>query len=194
MHRLIDKLARLFALLGGVTLCALIVLVCVSVLGRSLNGILHSDLLQNLVPGVADAFLALGIGPLNGDFEIVEAGMAFAIFAFLPICQLRGAHASVDVFTSNLPDGVTQTLRLISEVVFAAALVLLAWYLALGGISKFRSGQTTFLLEFPVWWSYAASTFALAVAALVAVYVAVSRLIEVATGQPGPLIGDGADH
>ena len=181
-------------MLGGVTLTALILLVCASVLGRSVNGVLHADFLQNALPGVANGLLALGIGPINGDFEIVEAGMAFAIFAFLPICQLRGAHASVDIFTRTLPGNANRVLRMVTDCVFAAVLILLAWYLLQGGLSKLRSGQTTLLLEFPVWWSYAASIVALWVAAFVAAYVAVARVIEVMTGQPAMLPEDGAEH
>ncbi|MDJ0638400.1 MAG: TRAP transporter small permease [Paracoccaceae bacterium] len=185
MQSFVERLARLFALLGGATLAFLIILICASVLGRSLNGVLHSDLLQGWVPGLANALLALGIGPINGDFEIVEAGMAFAIFAFLPICQLHGAHASVDIFTARLPEAVTRVLQLITDVVFAAALIVLAWYLALGGLSKYRSGQTTFLLEFPVWWSYAASNLAMWVAAFVGVYVALARVQAFFAGEAG---------
>jgi hypothetical protein len=42
-------------------------------------------------------------GPVKGDFEVVEAGIAFSIFAFLPICQLHGGHATVDIFTNLMP-------------------------------------------------------------------------------------------
>jgi len=194
MHVFVDKLARLFALVGGLTLSLLIILVCASVFGRSLSDVLHSDLLQMNIPGVANWLLGLGVGPVNGDFEIVEAGMAFAIFAFFPICQLRSAHASVDVFTQTLPASVNRFMRFIIDVVFAAVLVLLAYYLLLGGLSKLRSGQTTLLLEFPVWWSYAASVIALGAAALVSIYVAVMRGVELKTGQSGLLADDGADH
>lgn len=194
MHTLVLKLARLFAMLGGATLTALIVLVCVSVAGRSLNGILHSDFIQGLAPTLAASLLATGVGPVNGDFEIVEAGVAFAIFAFLPICQISGAHASVDIFTARLPDRINRILRLIIEVTFAAVLILIAWQLQLGGLSKYRSGQTTFLLEFPVWWSYAACIVAMWVAAAVGCYVAVLRAAEVFTGRIDLLPSDGADR
>ena len=33
------------------------------------------------------------------DYELVEAGVAFAIFAFIPLCQIYGSHATVDIFT-----------------------------------------------------------------------------------------------
>ena len=194
MQKVVERLARLFALLGGVTLTLLIVLVCASVLGRSLNGMLHSDWAQTNLPALSEGLLSLGIGPINGDFEIVEAGMAFAIFAFLPICQLHGAHASVDIFTAKLPTRANRLLRLVIELVFAAVLITIAWQLTLGGISKYRSGQTTFLLEFPVWWSYAASIFAMWVAALVGIYVAAMRALELTRGRDLLPDHEGAEH
>lgn len=184
MHKFVNWLARFFAQLGGLALCALIVLTCLSVIGRSLNGVLHADWLQSAAPGLANWFLDLGIGPINGDFELVEAGMAFTIFAFIPLCQLNGAHASVDIFTSRLSPRVYRALRAVTEVIFAAVLVLIAWQLFEGMQSKRNSGQTTFLIEFPVWWSYACSLVAAVVAALVAVYVAVMRVGESAVGRP----------
>lgn len=183
MQTFVDRLARTFSILGGVTLTFLIILICLSVLGRSLNGIFHSDSMEALLPSFAAWALSTGVGPINGDFEIVEAGMAFAIFAFLPLCQLHSAHASVDIFTSKLPPRVGVWLRALIEVIFAAVLVLIAWQLFLGTGSKFRSGQTTLLLQFPAWWSYAASLIAMTVAALVAVYVGYARLAEAMTGR-----------
>jgi TRAP-type C4-dicarboxylate transport system permease small subunit len=194
MRSIVERVARGFALVGGSVLAALIILVCASVLGRSLNSLLHTELLQSTVPGLANGLLELGLGPILGDFEIVEAGMAFAIFSFLPICQLHAAHASVDIFTARLPDRFNRILRLIIEIVFAAVLILLAWQLLLGGLSKFRSGQTTLLLQFPVWWSYATSILALWIAALVGVYVAATRAVEVVTGQRDLLPDEEAGH
>lgn len=194
MYAFVDKFARMFALLGGAVLSLLIILTCLSILGRSLNSILHSDFLQSLLPGVASALLATGVGPINGDFELVEAGMAFAIFAFLPLCQLHGAHASVDIFTAQLPYRVNRLLRLIIELVFAAIIILIAWQHFLGMQSKQGSGETTLLLQFPVWWAYALSLFGAVAAALVSVYIACTRLFEVATDRrilPAEL---GADH
>ncbi len=108
--------------------------------------------------------------------------MAFAIFAFLPLCQLHGAHASVDIFTSALRPRAQQMLRAVIECVFAAVLVLIAWKLTEGTLSKRNTGQTTFLLEFPVWWAYAVSLVAAVVTAGVGIYVAAARLTEAVTG------------
>jgi TRAP-type C4-dicarboxylate transport system permease small subunit len=183
MYSFFFRLARFFARLGGLALVALIILTCLSIAGRSLNGILHADWLQSIAPSLASGLLNLGVGPINGDFELVEAGMAFAIFSFLPLCQLQGAHASVDIFTSSLPMRANRTLRMVVDVVFAAVIVLIAWQLFEGMQSKLRSGQTTLLLQYPVWWGYAASLLSAVVAAIVSVYVAGRRVVETFTGK-----------
>ncbi|MBU2360717.1 MAG: TRAP transporter small permease, partial [Alphaproteobacteria bacterium] len=129
MYSAFLKLSQLMAWLGGAMLTLLILLVCASVVGREINSILHGDLATALAPGFATWLLDLGVGPVNGDFELVEAGIAFSIFAFLPLCQITGGHASVDVFTNYLPDGINRALRLVTDLVFAAVMVLLAWQL-----------------------------------------------------------------
>ncbi|MFT5870033.1 MAG: TRAP-type C4-dicarboxylate transport system permease small subunit [Paracoccaceae bacterium] len=194
MYHFFYKISRIMTYLGGAMLSALIVLTGLSVAGRSLNGFLHSDWMDRVAPGFADWALGTGVGPINGDFELIEAGIAFAVFAFLPLCQLTGGHASVDVFTNLMSDRVNRALRLITEILFAAVLVLIAVQLFAGMQSKFRSGQTTFLVEFPVWWAYALSLIGAVVAAAVGVYVAVTRLRETVTGQQILPVDLGADH
>lgn len=183
MHTHVTRLARTFAILGGLVLTTLIVLTCLSIAGRSINSLLHSDVFQAYLPGFANVLLSTGIGPINGDFELVEAGMAFCIFAFLPLCQLNGAHASVDIFTSRLPLKINHFLRMVIEIIFAAVLILIAFKLFAGMESKRSSGQTTLLLQYPVWWGYAFSVPGAIAAAFVAIHISLSRLIEVTTGR-----------
>ena len=183
MHAFFLRLSRLMAVLGGVMLSALILLTCASILGRMLNGWLHGDLAQTWFPGAAETLLALGVGPIMGDFELTEAGMAFAIFAFLPYTQLTGGHADVDIFTDRMGPRVNRLLTPLIAVVFAAVLVLIAWQLGAGTWSKYRTGQTTFLIQFPIWWAYALSLLGAVVAAVVGVYVAAARVVEAVTGR-----------
>lgn len=183
MHAAIDKLARFFALLGGLALSAMIILTCLSVAGRSINSLLHSDWMQHSFAELAKTLLATGVGPINGDFELVEAGMAFAIFAFLPLCQLNASHASVSLFTAMLPVKFNRLLITVIEIVFACVLILIAVQLLAGMQSKRSAGQVTFLLEFPIWWAYALSLTGAIVAAVVAVYVAAMRALEVMSGR-----------
>lgn len=194
MHRFFLGLSRLMAILGGTVLSILIVMICVSIIGRSINTIVHIDALEQNVGWLTDFVRGLGVGPVNGDFELVEAGIAFSIFSFLPMAQMSNAHASVDIFTSWLPRGANRVLGAAIEVLFAVALVIIAVQLYDGMSSKMRSGTTTFLLQFPVWWSYALSLVGAATAAIVGVYMAGVRVAEVITGRT--IVADemGADH
>lgn len=203
MHRFFLAVSRLMAILGGFVLSIIVAMVVLSILGRELNAFLHGDFAQASFKGLADWLLAvrlpgvwgdIKLGPVNGDYEIVEAGVAFAIFSFLPLAQITGAHATVDVFTSFLPERANRALVAISEVLFALVLVIIAVQLWQGTQNKFSRGQTTFLLQFPLWWSYALSLFGAIFAAIVAVYVAALRLVEVVTGRNHPLAAEGAEH
>lgn len=191
MTNFMMKLARFMAILGGIVLSFLIIMTCVSILGRLLNGVFHSDLLQNNAPDLAKWMIDIGVGPVNGDFELVEAGVAFAIFAFIPLCQMTAGHASVDIFTSMFSKNVNRFLRMVIEIIFAAVLILIAWRLFEGLVSKFGYGETTFLLQFPIWWSYLASFVGVVTAAAAGCYMAWIRTLEFFTKRI--YIHDGAE-
>ena len=193
MHRFFLSLSKFMAFLGGVVLTILILLICVSILGRTLSSILHTDLAASVLGGLAQAGLDWGIGPVNGDYELVEAGIAFSIFAFLPLTQISGAHANVDIFTNGLPARAQLYLKAVIELLFAVVLVMIAIQLNQGMWDKMNRGQTTFLLQFPVWWAYALSLVGAASAAFVGVYVAYARLQHALTGQ-AVIVDEGADH
>ena len=171
-HRLIALMAQTMALLGGVVLCALVLMVCTSVAGRGL-----ADLAQTgALGGLGTWLLDRGVGPITGDFELVEAGMAFAIFAFLPLTQLNGAHATVDVFTSRFGPRVNNVLATFWSLVMAAVIVLITWRLYVAMQDKLRYGETTYLIQFPIWWAYAASLVAAVTACIVSLYCAAMRM------------------
>ena len=165
MRRLaaIEWLARALAILGGLVLVAITLLTVISITGRG--------------------FVRYGLGPIPGDFELVEAMTAFAVFSFLPWCQLRRAHASVDVFTNFLPDRVNRFIDLVSELLMTALIVLIAWRLWYGMMDKIRYQETTFILQSPVWWCFAAAMFAVSIAVIVSFYVLALRAHEAFTGD-----------
>lgn len=183
MFAFFTKLSRAMAYIGGIVLVALIILTCLSVTGRALNGMLHSDLFQTYLPGFAHWAISIGIGPINGDFELVEAGIAFSIFAFMPLCQISGSHAAVDIFVSNIRGRASRILRLATDILFAVVMTMIAVQLYHGMMSKLHTGQTTLLIEFPVWWAYAPSLVGASITAIVALYVVLNRFYETWTNQ-----------
>ncbi|WP_341366764.1 TRAP transporter small permease [Yoonia sp. BS5-3] len=172
LHKIIQSLANAMALLGGLVLCALVVMVSISILGRESNSLAHTGMFGAL----GEWALARGLGPINGDFELVEAGMAFAIFAFLPLTQLSGAHATVDIFTNKMGPKPTHALNCFWSIVMAIVIVLITWRLGLGMQDKMRYGETTYLIQFPIWWAYAASLIAAICASIISLYCAAMRL------------------
>lgn len=183
MHRIVTFVASAMAVLGGVILTGLIALTCLSILGRLANQALHGAIESGILPGAAQWLLDAGVGPVLGAFELVEAGVAFAIFAFLPICQISGAHASVDLFTARLPAPLIRALQIVIDVIFALVLALIAWRLYEGMLGKMRYNETTFMLQMPIWWSYLASLIPAGIAAATGAYVALARIAESATGR-----------
>lgn len=192
-HRVFYGLAWLMALIGGAVLTILVLMICVSIIGRTATSILHSQWMQTTLPDFAQWAIATGIGPVYGDYEFLVAGLAFSIFAFLGWCQITGGHATVDVFTSRLSDKALRWLQMIIEIVFAAALVLIAIQLYDGMSSLMRRGSTTFLLQYPVWWNYAFALFPAVVTAIIGVYMALVRTAEAITNRTW-VAGQGADH
>lgn len=173
LSRAVVGMARWLAILGGFVLIAITVMTVISIVGRG--------------------FIWAGLGPVPGDFELVEAGAAFAIFAFLPWCQINRGHATVDIFTSYLSPGANRIIDLISEAVMTFVIVLIAWRLWYGLLDKIRYSETTFILQFPVWWGFAAAMFAAAVGVLVSLFVLYVRFREVVEGR-SILQGQGAVH
>ncbi len=183
MYRAVLAVARGMAVLGGLVLSALVLMTCVSVAGRAANKFLNGDWAQAHMTALADWLIAAGVAPVTGDVELVEAGVGFAIFAFLPLCQISGAHARVDIFTAGLGARANRAISVVVDVLFAAVLVVIAWRLQVGMAEKMRYAETTFMLQFPVWWAYGLSLCAAVVAALVGLFVAAARVAEAVTGR-----------
>jgi len=131
----VRQLCTVLAILGTVTLAGVMLTTNFSIIGRALSGI--------------------GLRPILGDFEIVEAGTAFAIFCFLPWCQFTRGHASVDVFTLKFPPQLLRIIDLVIDIAFAVVISFIVWRMWLGMGDKLANGQKTFILQMPVWWTYA---------------------------------------
>ena len=136
MTAFIYRLAHWTAIVGGVMLCALTLMIVVSVSGRALIG--------------------MGLGPVPGDFELVEVGTAMAVFFFLPWCYLKGGHATVDLLYSNLPGAARKVIDTVSDLLMLAVWLMLSWMLWEGMLEKREYQETTFILQMPIWWAYAA--------------------------------------
>ena len=174
LSSIVRALARWLAIAGGLVLVAITVMTVMSIVGR--------------------AFIWAGLSSVPGDFELVEVGTGFAVFAFLPWCQLNRGHASVDLFTSYLSAGANRVIDLLSEIILGLVTILIAWRLWVGMFEKIGYGETTFILQFPVWWGMALCAAATVIGVIVAVYMIIVRVMEVAQGRSLLDAGTGAVH
>lgn len=193
IHRFFYGAAWLMAVIGGIVLALLVLMSCLSILGREAADLLHSNWMQATMPGLAQSLLDAGIGPIFGDYEFLVGGLAFAVFCFLGWCQITAGHATVDVFTSGLSDRTRRWLQAVIEILFAVALVVIAVQLADGMSTLQRRRSTTFLLQYPLWWNYALALVPAVATAIIGVYMALVRLAEAATNT-SLIATAGADH
>ena len=156
--RVVEWTARIFAFAGGAVLIFLTAMTCISIAGRAL--------------------ISFGLGPVPGDFELVEAGTAFAIFAFLPWCHLNRGHASVEILTPFFPTRMNRGLDLAWNVFMLLAMSLITWRLWLGTADKMHNGESTFILQMPVWWGYMAGFLAACAYILICVYCVIRSMAE----------------
>ena len=154
--RVLEQIARALAYFGGIVLVSFAIMTVLSTIGRAFVG------------------LQIGLGPIPGDFELVEAGTAVAVFCFLPWCQLNQGHVTVDIVADRLPARVNDTLILIGNALVLAVAFVIAWRLWMGfgeqvtwfsqsardmlgfGYKPFTY-NSTYILGMPLWYSYSLS-------------------------------------
>jgi TRAP-type C4-dicarboxylate transport system permease small subunit len=137
----------LWALLGGAVLCAVV--------------------LVNVYSTVASALFGK---PFPGDFEMTEVGIAVAVFAFLPYCQITGANVTADIFTARASARTVAVLQFAASIVALGFSALLVWRMWAGMLDQKDYGYTTAILQFPHWIAFLpilASLMLLAVASLI---------------------------
>ncbi|MGH6905736.1 MAG: TRAP transporter small permease, partial [Geminicoccaceae bacterium] len=117
-----------------------------------------------------------------GDFELVEVGMAVAIFAFLPYCQIVRGNVIVDLFTAKASPRTRALLDVAGNLIYTAIAALLTWRVALGGLEIRGYHETTKVLRVPVWWGYVPAVLGLAFLTVVCAYT-VWRSLQEYRGQ-----------
>ncbi|MEO1919359.1 MAG: TRAP transporter small permease subunit [Paracoccaceae bacterium] len=167
LGRILKRIATWLAYFGGFMLTAAAVLTVISIVGRSM--------------------IWAGLGPVPGDFELVEITCAVAVFSFLPWSQINRGQVTVDVLADAFPPRLRTFLGMAGDTAMAAAAIVIAWRLWLGLGERLPMGsdslrgllmlgdrpyytETTFILRMPVWYGYALSMVGAAFFAIVCVY------------------------
>jgi TRAP-type C4-dicarboxylate transport system permease small subunit len=140
----LEAATRALALAGGALLLVAIAITLVSVIGRY-------------------AFDA----PVPGDYELVELTCAIGIFLFFPYTHAVDGNIVAEFFTAGLSERHQRVLDVGNDIVFALVAMLLTWRLGAGFLDKYTSGDTTILIQLPLWWGYAVAVLSLALLTIV---------------------------
>lgn len=150
--RALKKISRWLAYFGGFALTAAALMTVVSIIGR--------------------AMVWAGLGPVPGDFELVELACAVAVFSFLPWGQFHRGQVTVDVLVDVFPKRIKIFLGMLGDLALAVASSIIMWRLWLGLGERLPHGsdfmrgllmlgdkpyytETTFILRMPIWYGYA---------------------------------------
>lgn len=126
----VARLVTFWALLGGALLLVIVLINVASVVG------------------------AVVLKPFPGDFELTEMGVAVAVFAFLPYCQLTDSNVTADIFTANAPRPVLAVLRALASLIAFGFAGILVWRMYLGMLDQKAYNYTTTILQVPIWWAF----------------------------------------
>ncbi|WP_165354628.1 TRAP transporter small permease [Tropicimonas sp. IMCC6043] len=182
LGRRVETAARLLAWSGGVVLLAVATVTFVSVIGRALDGV--------------------GLGAVPGDYELVAHGCAIAVFFFLPWCQLKRGHVTVDILTDRFPPRVQAVFGLMGDLLVTLASAVILRQLWFGFGEKFPYGsdsvrqwlgmgykpffpETTYELQIPVWILYGVALVGALVMLAVGLYTTWRAACWVRDGREG---------
>jgi TRAP-type C4-dicarboxylate transport system permease small subunit len=127
----LELLAKLCAILAGVLLTVITLMTCASLIGRNTTG-----------------------WTIVGDFELSGAAAGAAIALFMPWCQMRRGNIIVDFFTAKASERTNGALDRLGRCCSLAALGLMAWRTAIGGMNAWTSQSSTMMMGFPEWVVY----------------------------------------
>lgn len=126
--RMLLGVSKLWAIIGGLAFVGLVGMSLISIVGRKLYSM-----------------------PVPGDMEVLQMVAASASACFFGYCHLRGGDVKVDFFTHNLGPRITLLLDALGSFGVGLMGALLAWRTLVGALSLREAGETSSILEWPVW-------------------------------------------
>jgi TRAP-type C4-dicarboxylate transport system permease small subunit len=145
--KILQKLAKLCAILAGLLLIFITLMTVVSVVGRDTIG-----------------------KTITGDFELSGAAAGAAIALFMPWCQFKRGNIMVDFFTSKASPSVQTLMDRLGALLLAGVMALMAWRTTLGGLNAWTTQSGTMMLGFPEWIVYSTMVPPLALTVAIALH------------------------
>ncbi len=153
--RVLLAVAKVLAIIGGLLFVGLVVMSIVSIVGRKLLS-----------------------APVPGDVELLQMIAAAASAAFFAYCHLNHGDVKVDFFTAAAPPWVNHALDAFGSLLVGLVGAVLTWRVYVGAIGTQESGETSAILDIPVWWAQIAMVPGFAMLALAGFYMAARHVQE----------------
>ena len=160
LGRVLAKISRVLAIVGGIILTLVALLTAVSVTGRFILG-----------------------APIPGDFELAAIGTGLGVFASLPYCQITRGNVLVDFFMNFAPLRARVACDAIGSLLYALIGALLTWRMVYGGIDMYNYGEKSITINFPRWTTFPISVLLLAFLVVVTIYTLGRSVAETRAGR-----------
>ena len=144
---MLEKLAKLCAILAGVLLTFITIMTCVSLIGRNTTG-----------------------WTIAGDFELTGVAAGAAVALFMPWCQMKQGNIIVDFFTSKASERTNALLDRFGALMLAAMFAIVAWRTTIGTLNAYDTHSSTMMMGFPEWMVYATMVPPFILTTLIALY------------------------
>lgn len=126
--KLLLRVASAFAIAGGLVFVVLVGMEVVSIVGRKLFA-----------------------WSVPGDVELLQMCAAAASAAFFAHCHLARGDVKVDFLTDRLPPHCVAWLDALASALVALFGFVVAWRTAAAALVALEFGETSAVLEWPVW-------------------------------------------
>jgi TRAP-type mannitol/chloroaromatic compound transport system permease small subunit len=108
-----------------------------------------------------------------GDVEVLQMCAAFASASFFAYCHLMQGDVKVDFFTAHIASAKRRFLDAAGSLLVGLFGTLLAWRTWAGALSLKEGGETSAILELPVWVAQALMVPSFILLALAGFYMCV---------------------
>jgi len=148
--RVLLAVSKTAAAAGGLVFVAIVGMSIVSIVGRKLFSM-----------------------PVPGDFELVEMGSAVGASYFFAYCHLNRGDVKVDFFTQHWSAAKVMSLDAIGSLLIGLFASVIAWRTTVGAISLREVGESSAILDWPMWIVRLAMVPGFVLMALAGFYMAV---------------------
>jgi hypothetical protein len=154
MNTSLNRIADIFALLGG-----LILMVIVAVTTTNTGAFI-----LDRIAGLFDR----DVSGLPGYEDFVQLSISCTALMFIPYCQARRGHVAVDLFIERLPQVIQRTVDKAWLLLTAGIALFLAYWMIFGLLEARDDAVVTSVLGWPTWPFYIPGLASMILWALVA--------------------------